>query len=174
MTFNAPAHRNHLQTLGNYVATATFIAHLGWKQLGSGHNLVDKGDREEKICIVMGKVLDYRLNCSTIGNYRKEYPPLSKAKFQFTLGRPDESALTKDFDEGVKNLAKAQGTIASTQDRRNMLVKEGTDNNIRFTAPIFLKRVSYFHTQKEILLNEFTGQGYCSSQDSSSGCRTRW
>lgn len=143
MVFNAPAHRNNLQTLQNYVATAVFITHLGWKQDGSGHTLVDKSDREEKVCIVVAKVLDYRMNCSPIGSYRKEYPPLAKAKFQFSVGKPEEGALAKDFDEAIKTLSKAQGTIATTQDRRNMLVTEGSDNNIRFTAPIFQKRVDF-------------------------------
>lgn len=131
-----------MHTLRNYVATAAFMNHIAWKQDGSGHVLVDKADRDEKVCVVVGKVLDYRLNCTPIGNYRAEYPPLSKAKFQFTLAKPNEAALVKDFDDAVKTLNKAQGTIASTKDRLNMLINDGSENNIRFTAPVFEKRVS--------------------------------
>jgi hypothetical protein len=142
MVFNSPAHRTQLQALRSYVPTALFLSAIGWKQNGSGHILVDKTSREEMTCVVVGKVNDYRLNCSPIGNYRKEYPPLGKAKLQHTLGRPDEPAFVRDFEDAVKSLSKAQGTVASTSNRLNMLTMEGQDQSIRFTAPIFEKRVS--------------------------------
>src|ERR1700683_1742152 len=64
-----------------------FLSTIGWKQNGASHILVEKTSREEMTCVVVNKVNNYRLNCSPIGNYRKEYPPLSKAKFQLMLGR---------------------------------------------------------------------------------------
>lgn len=140
--FNCVTYRSSLEKLRNYTATAAFISDIGWKGEGFGHALCNKLTREETVCIMLGKVSTSRLNTSPIGNYNTQFDnPFHKAKFQFTLTTPDEPALMHDFQASVAALAKAQEAIASTEDSAYMILQEGAERSVRFSAPIFIKRV---------------------------------
>lgn len=140
--FNCVSHRASLEKLRNYTATAAFISDIGWKPEGYGHVLCNTSTRDDTICIMVGKVSSSRLNTSPIGNHNREYEqPFSKAKFQFTLVTPDEPALINDFQASIAALEKAQAAMAASEDSAHMVLHQGNERSVRFSAPIFSKRV---------------------------------
>lgn len=54
---------------------------------------------------------------------------------------PDEPAFVYDFQASILALEKAQEAIASTEESAYMIIKEGEEKSIHFSAPIFTKRV---------------------------------
>lgn len=140
--FNCVSHRASLEKLRNYTATAAFISDIGWKAEGFGHVLCNKATREETVCIAVGKVSSARLYTGPTGGHSKQFTtPFHKAKFQFTLTTPDEPALMHDFQASVAALAKAQEAISSTENCAYMILQEGAERSIRFSANVFTKRV---------------------------------
>lgn len=140
--FNSVSYRTSLEKLHNYVANTDFISDIGWKADGYGHVLCNKYSREETVCIMVGKVSRARLNTGPAGNYNPQFNnPFHKAKYQLTLVMPDEPAFVYDFQASILALEKAQEAIASTEESAYMIIKEGEEKSIRFSAPIFTKRV---------------------------------
>ena len=91
----------------------------------------------------MGKVVHDRVYCGPSGNWSigNSYRSLKEAKCQLTIWRPDEEVFAKDFDNAFKTIGKVQSTIASSQNRRNLLIgKSELINNICFSAPLFEQR----------------------------------
>jgi hypothetical protein len=69
------------------------------------------------------------------------------AKYQLTIGRPDQEVFAKEFDTAFKTLEKVQSRIASTQDRQHFLIGANDKvNNMRFTAPVFEERPTVHFT----------------------------
>jgi len=68
MPFNFPAHCDYLHGLANYIATATFLTKLSWKQDGYARMVKEKFTNEDAMLILVGKVLDDRLFCGPSGN----------------------------------------------------------------------------------------------------------
>jgi hypothetical protein len=53
-----------MHKLQNYVATATFCSSVGWAQEGGSANMLkNKGDKEDAVVIIVGKVLRDRVMC---------------------------------------------------------------------------------------------------------------
>ena len=145
MVFDARSHRGYLHTLKTYAAVPTFCTSFGWNQDGSANVLVDKQDKELAVLIVVGKVVHDRVYCGPSGNWAtgNSYGSLKDAKSQLTICRPDEDEFAKDFDNAFKTIGKIQSAIATSQDRRNLLIGESDlINNIRFSAPLFEQRPS--------------------------------
>lgn len=140
--FNCVSYRASLEKLRNYAATAAFVSDIGWKGEGYGHILCNKVSREDTVCIMLGKVSSSRLNTSPIGNFNKSFEsPFHKAKFQFTLTTPNEPALIHDFQASVAALSKAQEAMSATEGSAYMILEEGAERSVRFSAPVFIKRV---------------------------------
>jgi hypothetical protein len=143
MVFDACTHRGLLQSLKSYLTTNNFLASYGWNQDGSANILVDKQNKETAVVIVVGKVVHDRVYCGPSGNWstNNEYGCLKDAKYQFTICCPDEEIFAQEFDVAFKTLGKIQAAIASTQDRRNLLVGEADKlNNIKFSSSVFKER----------------------------------
>jgi hypothetical protein len=166
MVFDAPAHRNYLHSLKNYVATAVFLSRVGWGQDGSANMLVDKTDKDPAVLVVVGKVVHDRVYCGPSGNWsiNNKYGSLKEAKYQFSIGRPDEDMFAKEFDVAFKTLGKIQAAIASTQDRQHLLMGENDKvNKIRFSANVFEQRdvVSEFFDTVYPLLTDLNSPSKC-------------
>ena len=143
MVFNAHTYKDELHRLKSYTAAPAFLGAFGWSQDGSANILMDKQDKELAILIVVGKVVHDRVYCGPSGNWSigNSYGSLKEAKCQLTICRPDEEVFAKEFDNAFKTIGKIQSTIASNQDRRNLLIGESElINNIRFSAPLFEQR----------------------------------
>jgi hypothetical protein len=52
------------------------------------------------------------------------------------------STFTTDFDRAVKALKEAQTTVSSTKIHKNLINHEGQVTTLRFSAPVFEKRVN--------------------------------
>jgi hypothetical protein len=85
--------------------------------------------------------LDHKLFCGPMANYNPEFQnaTLEKAKYTFTVGRPEQSGFREDYDILYANLEKMQSAICYGNDRRNML--DPQTKTIRFACPLFEKRV---------------------------------
>jgi hypothetical protein len=143
MVFDAAAHRNYLHSLKNYVATTAFLSRVGWGQDGSANMLVDKTDKDPAVLVVVGKVVHDWVYCGPSGNWsiNNKYGSLKEAKYQLSIGRPDDDMFAKEFNVSFKTLGKVQAVIASTQDRQHLLMGENDKvNNIRFSANVFEQR----------------------------------
>lgn len=144
MTFNSPSHRDKLRKLQSYVASSAFLNSSGWGHAKTGHILVEKPSGTERVTIGVAKVLEHKLFSGPAGNYNAKYKdtsPFEKAKYSFTVGRPDEPAFQDDYDKMFSNLEKIQASISYDKDRRNML--DSLTKTIRFSCPIFYERVLF-------------------------------
>ncbi|KII87044.1 hypothetical protein PLICRDRAFT_80721, partial [Plicaturopsis crispa FD-325 SS-3] len=119
--FSSVDHRAQMVKLQSYVAAATYLSSVGWKQAGSGNRLIDAHTGDEAVSVVVGKVIDTRLNCSPTGNYNGKFGKLQGAKYTFTIGVPDEPAFLPDFKKAVDNLRLVENTVAQTNDHRNFV-----------------------------------------------------
>ena len=143
MLFNSPAHRDSLHGLANYVTTATFLTKVGWKQDGYAHMVKEKFTNEDAVLILVGKVLDDHLFCGPSGNWspNNTFGGLKTAKYNFTLGQPDENVFTEDFTFTFKALGALQNNIMSTSHRLHFLLGKGEQfHTLRFATPVFEKR----------------------------------
>jgi hypothetical protein len=143
MVFNMCAHEDELHGLKSYTAVPTFLGAFRWSQDRLANVLVDKQTKELAILIVVGKVVHDHVYCGPSRNWsiRNSYRSLKEAKCQLTICRPDKEVFAMDFDNAFKTIGKVQSTIASSQDRRNLLIsKSELINNICFSAPLFEQR----------------------------------
>jgi hypothetical protein len=125
------------------VNASTFLSNFSWGQDRSADVLVDRHTADPAVVIVVGKVVHDWIYCGTTGNYsaNNKYGLLKSAKYQFTIGRPDQDIFANEFDIAFKTFVKVQSGIAATQDRQHFLIGENSKvNNIRFTAPVFEER----------------------------------
>lgn len=136
------SHQATLHLLPYYGAHPDFVAGVGWRLGKNGHVLFDKKSKIAAVSTVVGRVLEYKLNCGPSGNYiNSEYGSLQTAKYELHLEKPTETLFASDFDTVLKNLMSLQDLVAGTDDRRNLIVKEGEDFHLRFATKVFEKRV---------------------------------
>jgi hypothetical protein len=143
MVFDGRTHRDYLHSLTSYLPAGNFLPSYGWNQDGSANILVDKRNKEPTVAIVVGKVVHDRVFCGPSGNWStgNEFGSLRDAKYQFTICPPDDEIFSKDYEIAFKTLGKVQSAIATTQDRRNLLIGETEKiNNIKFSGPVFKER----------------------------------
>ncbi|EGN95315.1 hypothetical protein SERLA73DRAFT_155399 [Serpula lacrymans var. lacrymans S7.3] len=126
IVFDAVSYCNNTRSLSTYVASAVFLSCMGWKQLGNGHGVITKQTGDESAMIIIGKVKDFKLYCGPNGNFSNwSYGTLAGAKFQFTLGVPEQPALVDDLNKGFDNLLKVQSSTAATTDCHYFLEEQG-------------------------------------------------
>jgi hypothetical protein len=144
---NLTTHREKLRKQQSYAATSSFTHSSGWGLAKTGHILVTNPGGNEQVAIAVAKVLDHKLYCGPMANYNAQFEnaTLEKAKYTFTVGRPDHPGFRDDYDQLYANLEKLQGSICYGKDRRNML--DPQTKTIRFACPLFEQRVrlSFFH-----------------------------
>jgi hypothetical protein len=140
-TLNLITHREKLHKQQSYAATSNFTHSSGWALAKTGHVLVTNPGGTEQIAIGVAKVLDHKLFCGPTGNYNAQFEnaTLEKAKYTFTVGRPEQPGFRDDYDRLYANLDKLQDSICYGKDRRNML--DPQTKTIRFACPLFEERV---------------------------------
>jgi hypothetical protein len=146
MVFNSPAYHDAMRSVPNYLGSCAGLNAWGWKQVGTSAVAVEKSSGEDAVFILVGKVVDSRFRCGPAGNYNERYKadnPLSKAKYQLSVGVPDEPALVSDFNKAFDMLLQLQGTVANTSDRRYLAVLQGKIRNICLSARVFEERVCW-------------------------------
>lgn len=156
MTFHNRTHRDTLQQLRAYVATAVFLSNTGWKRERGAHILVTKPAGEEISAVVVGQVSDNRLYLGPAGNFSSRFGTLASAKFQFSIGVPDDAVFAEDYARSLENLAKLQRSISTTEDARHLIVDDDGEKLIRLTSPLFEKRVSSQYHATPIVLNSYS------------------
>ena len=140
-------HRAQLLQSKNYVPATHFLQQVRWQYEESGHVLVDTSSGSNVVAVVVARVLEQYLFCEPNGNYvdfDSTFVNLATAKFQLQLGRPIGTIFAMDYDKVLENIAKIQAQIASTQDRRNFIIVDGPNRNLRFARKIFQKCVRSF------------------------------
>ncbi|EGN95234.1 hypothetical protein SERLA73DRAFT_155353 [Serpula lacrymans var. lacrymans S7.3] len=130
--------------------------------------VITKQTGNESAMIIVGKVKDFKLFCGPNGNFiNRSYGTLAGAKFQFTLGVPEQPALVDDFNKGFDNLLKVQSSTAATTDRCYFLEEQRRIKTVRFITPIFDKIVMLFLLIYHVsYLNELLQQLLSQSEDS--------
>lgn len=152
--YSGPLIRNRLRGLQSYVANNGWPASVGWRVEGNGHILgpnsttiqtgAEINMNMNTVAIVVGVVSNSKLNVGPIGNYNPSYNTLSSSKFQLMLVNPNNLDFAQDWTPAVSHLELAQGTIASTDDCRFLILHEGTLRSLRLSAPIFKKKVLFY------------------------------
>lgn len=105
--------------------------------------LSNKDDKSDAVLIVVGKVVNDRLFCGPAGNWttKNSYGSLKTAKYQFTIGPPNEEVFATDFEAAFKNLGRIQAAVALSQKREHLLIGENDRfHNIRFSTNVFQPR----------------------------------
>ncbi|KAF7977631.1 hypothetical protein HWV62_3036 [Athelia sp. TMB] len=138
--FNAEQHAAHLLTLTNYANRPGFVQSVGWDREENADVLVDRKSKKLTVLIVVGKASANKMWCGPLGNFAAEttYGEFNKAKFQFTLSRPDEPVLAREYEKALKIMALLQRDIAKTAKLEYFIVNEGLD--MRFGQPLFERR----------------------------------
>ncbi|KIK91579.1 hypothetical protein PAXRUDRAFT_149183 [Paxillus rubicundulus Ve08.2h10] len=144
MLFNSTQYRETVACKTNYAARPSLANNLEWRPDGMGHAVFQKDEDDPFTTIVIGKVVDYRLNAGPGGTFlNPDFGPIQKAKYQFYLTRPVDAAFREDFDRTYAFLDGLQNTITKGQNKKNMLINEAGGKMIRFSRNIFEKRVKF-------------------------------
>jgi hypothetical protein len=107
MVFDIVSYQDELLPLPNCLANPHFMKAAGWSREDTRHVLISRTSGENLVVIIAGKVSPFQLQCGPSGNFRAESKVqtyFSKAKFQFTLDAPDETALLPIYEAGVSTL----------------------------------------------------------------------
>ena len=119
MQCSLATHQAQLLQSKNYIPTLHFLQQIRWQYEEASHILVDSSSGSNIVAVVVACVLEHYLCCKPNGNYLNSdstFVTLATAKFQLQLGRPIRTVFTIDYDKILKNVAKIQAQIASTQD----------------------------------------------------------
>jgi len=115
MVFESKVRREGNLRLATYLAAPSFIGTVGWKRENSGNNLVLNTTGEDAVCIVVGTVVDFRLNCGPSGAFNPQFnTPLESSKFKFVLAHPTDTIFNTDYDKAITQLKAAQQVISTT------------------------------------------------------------
>ena len=145
MEHDLNAYRNILLQNKFYAAGPIFTKNVRWQYEKNGHVLVDNTTHSDLVAAIVARVLDHRLCCDPNGNYLEPNSPwgsLATAKFQVQLGRPIGTVFASDYNKVIENMERLQQQVAVSNDRRNFIVPDGGNKNLRFTRKIFEQRVS--------------------------------
>ena len=143
MHHNLEQYRSQLLLARFYAAHPRYMQGTKWRSERSGHVLIDTLTSGCAVASVVGRVIDFRLNCGPSGGYLgRGLGSLVAAKYQFQLAKPENTPFAADFDKVLQNIEQLQSATASSPVRRNFIVVDGQSRNLRFTRNIFEKRVS--------------------------------
>lgn len=124
-----------------YAASPIFADTFSWHSQRTGQVLVKTKNKQNAVLAVVGRVLENRCDCSAKGNFdNRTWEKLAKAKYQFLLGKPQNTVFAGDFDTALKKLNGLQNTIATWPERENFIVRDNQETVLRFTRTIFEQR----------------------------------
>lgn len=146
MQHNLEQYRSQLLLARFYAAHPRYLQGTKWRSERTGHVLVDTLTCGRAVASVVGRVIDYRLNCGPSGGYIKRgVGSLVAAKYHFQLAKPENTPFAADFDKVLQNIEQLQSATAASPVRRNFVVVDGQSRNLRFTCNVFEKRVRISH-----------------------------
>lgn len=142
MEHNLQQHRGQLLLNPSYCASPVFLSGIGWEVESSGDILIDKATDENTVACVVGHLKEHHFFVTPNGNYSTvEYGDFSHTKFHFVIGNPECTLFAEDFLKALDVISKLQAQIASTPNRVNFIASAGRSKVLRFTRPVFKKRV---------------------------------
>jgi hypothetical protein len=131
MQHNLKQYRSQLLLARFYAAHPQYVHETKWCSERSGHVLVDMLTSGHAVTCVVGHVLDYHLNCGPSGGYlNRGVGSLVGAKYQFHLGKPENTPFAADYDKALEIFEQLQLTIASSPACRNLIIIDGRSHNI--------------------------------------------
>lgn len=139
MSFDSHKRLEYLLSIPNYVGNPTFTSRVGWAAENLATVLVDNATGDVAICVVVGKVNADRIAAGPAGTHGGErtFGPLTKAKFQFTLARPDDAVFSKEWDRVITTLERIQSKTSKSGNNQYFIIES---TSMRFNHNIFTKR----------------------------------
>ncbi|KAF7985886.1 hypothetical protein HWV62_43766 [Athelia sp. TMB] len=130
---------DYLMHLNHYVNRPGFTSGIGWTRMDNADVLVDKTTKRIAVLIVVGKVNSTKMRCGPAGTFAGEitYGTFDKAKFQFSISRPDEPIMAKEYDKALKIMSLLQKDVAKTDKHEHFIIDKG---DMKFSQGIFEKR----------------------------------
>ena len=139
-----------------YVATPGFGTRVAWSKSGNQDNLVYSSSVVEDsdapslqaTCAVVGTVSPNRLYLEPHGNFNPNFEKtsLETSKLQFQLVPPSRHPeFEDDFNRGVKVLESLQKIACKDgPEPEHFVVTDGGKKALKFSSPLFEKRVNIF------------------------------
>lgn len=143
MVHDLSGYQRNLLRSSSYCASPNFLSDIRWDYETWGPVVVNKTTNKNMVISVVGRVLDFRLRVSPSGIYTSDWcGDFSTAKFQFLLGTPVDTPFDNDFAIVLEHLEKLQSDVASTLDRRNLIILGAPSQgkkSLRLTRNVFEK-----------------------------------
>jgi hypothetical protein len=165
---SVPWTRTSLLNTQTYIASPGFGSRVAWSKAGNQDDLVHASSILEDsttpltraTCAVVGTVSPNRLYLEAHGNYNPNFEKtaLETSKAQFQLIPPSlHPEFEEDFNRGVKNIESLQKMACKDgPGPEHFVVNDGGKKALKFSAPLFEKRVGFFY------LNYFCTTNYIS------------
>ncbi|KAF7969312.1 hypothetical protein HWV62_27747 [Athelia sp. TMB] len=130
---------DYLVHLKHYVNRPSFISCIGWTRMDNADVLVDKTTKRIAVLIVVGKVNATKMRCGPAGTFAGEvtFGTFDKAKYQFSISRPDEPVMAKEYDKAVKIMTLLQKDVGKTEKHEHFIIDK---SDMRFSQGIFERR----------------------------------
>ncbi|KAG9225265.1 hypothetical protein CCMSSC00406_0007096 [Pleurotus cornucopiae] len=145
MNIAVEAHRACLSRLTTYVASARLLSNLSWKAVKTEFVLVDDVAADPVMepleLVIVGQVSHSVSHLDPLGNFSAQFDNMARAKFAFEIELPTNPAFTADYYKAVSTLRRLQRDAAKSSDVRHLLVDGTTNSNIKFTAPLFRRKL---------------------------------
>ncbi|KAJ7102304.1 hypothetical protein B0H15DRAFT_943242 [Mycena belliarum] len=154
MAFSSPFHRDHLLRTKEYTASSLFPSAFSFAKAPKGHilKLVVPGPIDpdapappDAIIIVIGMVSASSLWLSPTGNWspNSQYSKsLREAKYTFIITKPvNDPTFAPDFAASITALKRTQSSISKTGNNKWFIVKDTSDDAIRFATHVFQPKV---------------------------------
>ncbi|KAF7970488.1 hypothetical protein HWV62_23855 [Athelia sp. TMB] len=131
---------DYLLLLDHYVSRPGFLASVGWARMDNADVLVDSTTKNIAVLIVVGKANHTKMRCGPVGSFASDNPygTLDKAKFQFTISRPDKPVMACEYDKAYRILDLMQKNISKTNKQEHFLEEDSHD--MRLGQFMFEKR----------------------------------
>jgi hypothetical protein len=150
--FSVPWERANLLNTPTYIASDDFLATVEWHKVGNQKELMIKPDdpkespTDKATCAVVGVVSGERLFVEPHGNFNPKFNnPFESAKAQFQIKSARQyPEFDADFTLGIRRLEQlqVQGIMENSPKPEHFIVVDNGENALRFSTPLFEKRVS--------------------------------
>ncbi|KAJ6576348.1 hypothetical protein B0H10DRAFT_1963488 [Mycena sp. CBHHK59/15] len=151
--FSSAFHRNSLLRTKHYTASTLFPSSFSFLKDGRGHTLSEiipgPFDPEapaapHAVIIAIGVVSETKLYLSPAGNHNPtgKYPKaFEETKYVFLINKPDDPTFAPDHAVSINAIKKYQTSISKTGKNQWLIVKDGSEEAIRFSTPVFETKV---------------------------------
>lgn len=163
--FSAPWMRASLLNTDTYVGSPDFLSHLVWSKTGNQNDLMNAPSdikatpqaSDRATCAIVGIVSPVRLFLEPHGNFNPmfENSALETSKAQFQLVSPAlHPEFNDDFNVGIEHIESLQNkAITEGPNAEHFIVFDGQRKGLKFSWPLFEKRVRLLPFPKTVTLN---------------------